>query len=177
MKAVIRNLLIVLFLILLGKLFIIPPKNLHWASDSIRKSKRVDAYVGECRILKIDTLMTGYQFPIEKIWVEKKYRLGRNFIGIVITVTEDEKRIIVDILPDNPFFRKDNFFNEWVIKDSLAHSVGFSNRIIELDCPYQQGDTVIFNIFKWDEEHSNLWKDETMEPIFKIYTICDWENE
>ncbi|EOR99690.1 hypothetical protein C799_03572 [Bacteroides thetaiotaomicron dnLKV9] len=66
MKPIIRNLLIVLLLILLGKLFIIPPKNLYWASTSIRKSKRVNAYVGECRIFKMDTLMTGYEFPIEK---------------------------------------------------------------------------------------------------------------
>lgn len=177
MKAVFRNLFIVLIVILLGKLFIIPPKNLYWASSSIRKSKRVNAYVGECRILKIDTLMLGYEFPIEKIWVEKLYSLGRNCIGIVITVTENEKRIIFDIFPDNPFFTKDNFYDEWVVKDSLTHSIGFSNRIIELDCHYQQGDTAIFNIFKWDKEHSNLWKDETMEPIFKIYTICDWDSK
>ncbi len=177
-----RVFLIVLLILLLGKLFIIPPKNLYWASESIEKSKRVDAYVGECRIFKIDTLMSGYKFPIQKIWVEKYYSLGRNAIGIVITVTEDTKRIIVDIIPDNTFFKHDNFFKEWVIKDSLTHSIGHSKRgsadpIIDLDCYYQQGDTAIFNIFKRDKELSNLRKDETMEPIFKIYTICDWENK
>lgn len=177
MKSVIRNLFIVLLIILLGKLFIIPPKNLYWASESIRKSKRVNAYVGECRIFKIDTLMVGYDFPIEKIWVERYYRLGRNRIGIVITLTENEKRIIVDIIPDNSFFRKDNFIKEWIIKDSLTHGIGFSNKIIDLDCPYQHGDTAIFNVFKLDKEHSNLWRDETMEPIFKIYTVCDWDNK
>lgn len=121
--------------------------------------------------------MVGYDFPIEKIWVERYYRLGRNRIGIVITLTENEKRIIVDIIPDNSFFRKDNFIKEWIIKDSLTHGIGFSNKIIDLDCPYQHGDTAIFNVFKLDKEHSNLWRDETMEPIFKIYTVCDWDNK
>ena len=176
MKPVIRNLLIVLLIILLGKLFIIPSKNLYWASESVRKSKRVNAYVGECRIFKIDTLMADYDFPIEKIWVEKYHSLGRNCIGIVVTVTENEKRIIVDIIPDNSSFRKDNFIKEWTIKDSLTHGIGFSNKIIDLDCPYQHGDTAVFNVFKLDKEHSNLWRDETMELVFKIYTICDWDS-
>lgn len=178
-----RVFLIVLLILLLGKLFIIPPKNLYWASKSIEKSKRVDAYVGECRIFKIDTLMSGYKFPIQKIWVEKFYRLGRNCIGIVTTVTEDTKRIIVDIITGDPFFNHDSFDKEWwVIKDSLTHSIGHSKRgysdpIIELDCHYHQGDTAIFKIFKLGKEDSNVWKDKTMEPIFKIYIICDWENK
>lgn len=177
MKPVVRNLLIVLLLILLGKLFIIPPKNLYWASTSIRKSKRVNAYVGECRIFKIDTLMTGYEFPIEKIWVEKYYSLGRNIIGIVITVTEDSKRIIFDIIPKHPFFRKDNFSEEWVIKDSLTHSIGLSNGIFDIDCHYQRGDTAIFNVFTLLKDSSNIWRDESMEHLFKVYTICDWDNK
>lgn len=177
MKAVLKNVFILLLIILLGKLFIIPPKNLYWASKSIQKSKRVNAYVGECRILKIDTLISGYDFPIEKIWVEKLYNLGRNALGIVVTITQKEKRIIVDIIPKHSFFRKDNFSDEWVIKDSLAHSIGLSNNRIDLDCPYQQGDTAIFNVFKLDKKDSNLWRDETMDMIFKIYTICDWTDE
>lgn len=177
MKPVIRNLLIVFLLILLGKLFIIPPKNLYWASESIQKSKRVNAYVGECKIFRIDTLMVGYEFPIEKIWVEKYYNLGRNIIGIVIPVTKDSKRIIFDIIPNHPFFRKGNFSEEWVIKDSLTHRIGCSNDISEQDCYYQRGDTAIFNVFRLIKDSSNIWRDESMEHLFKVYTICDWDNK
>ena len=177
MKPVIRNLFKVLLVILLGKLFIIPLHNLYWPSESIRDSKRVGAYVGECKIFRIDTIATGYEFPIEKIWVEKIYSLGRNRLGMVETVVENKNRIIIDITKNHPFFRKYNFSDEWVIKDSLTGWVGTSCDIIIMDCHYQRGDTAIFNVFKLDEKHSNVWRNETMEHLFKIYTLCDWEKE
>lgn len=184
LKTQLISLLIVLLLFLLGKLFIIPPKNLCWASENVKQSKRVNAYVGECRIFKVDTLMPGYKFPVEKIWVEKLYRLGRNCIGIVTYVTIDKKRIIVDIIPDDPFFNHDSFSKDkWVIKDSLTHGIGHSSSrsgsdpVIDLDYHYQQGDTAIFKIFKLDKKESNVWRDETMDLMFKIYTVCDWEEK
>ena len=179
LKTQLISLLIVLLLFLLGKLFIIPPKSLYLTSESIEESKRINAYVGECRIFKVDTLMAGYEFPIERIWVEKYHSLGRNCIGIVTTtVTEDSKRIVIDIIPDSPFSYHDSFEKEWwAIKDSLTGSVGLSKPNVDLDCHYQQGDTAIFKIFKLDKKESNVWRDETMDLMFKIYTVCDWKEK
>ena len=184
LKTQLISLLIVLLLFLLGKLFIIPPKSLYLTSESIEESKRINAYVGECRIFKVDTLMAGYEFPIERIWVEKYHSLGRNCIGIVTTtVTEDSKRIVIDIIPDDPFFNHDSFSkDQWVIKDSLTHRIGHDRRgdsdpVIDIDCHYHQGDTAIFKIFKLDKKESNVWRDETMDLMFKIYTVCDWKEK
>lgn len=173
MKAAIKNILILFAVILLWKLYFIPPKNLYTPSKNIKESKRIKAYIGECHIFKVDTLTLGYKFPIDKIWIEKVWSLGRNKIGIVIPIVEDTKIIRFDINSEDPFFKMYYFSENWVIKDSLTHSINSSFQVPSIKCYYNQGDTAIFKVFRLNSDSSNVWRDHTMELLFKIYTVCD----
>lgn len=175
MKVAIKNILILVAIILLWKLFFIPPKNLYNPSKDIKESKRVKAYVGECHIFKVDTLALGYKFPIDKVWAEKLWSLGRNRIGIVVPVTENNIKLRFNINSEDSFFKKYNFISTWIIKDSLAGEVGLSKSLATQKCFYNGGDTAIFKIFKLNSDSSILYqKERDMELIFKIYAVCNW---
>ncbi|MDL2291823.1 hypothetical protein LJB80_01575 [Bacteroides sp. OttesenSCG-928-F21] len=146
-------------------------------SKSIKQSKKVKAFIGECRIENIDTIIPGYEFPVERVWVEKSWKLGRNRLGMVCPVTLKSKRIIFDIYPDNSFFRHDNFTDEWVVKDSLTGSVGHSEGVMEIDFRYNPGDTIILKVYKLKEWNASIWREECLIPIYKFEAICDWGED
>lgn len=175
MKNTIKNVLIISAVILLWELFYIPPKNIHTPSKNIRQSKRLNAFVGKCDIIRVDTFLEGYTFPIERIWVEKIWILERNRFGIVIPIVKNTKIFRFDLNTKDPFF-KFNFLTGWIIRDSLAGLAGLSCSLPTGKYRYSAGDTAVFEIQKFKNDDTTYYKKgRDIELVFKIYAVCNWQ--
>ncbi|MDL2212982.1 hypothetical protein LJC29_03340 [Bacteroides sp. OttesenSCG-928-N06] len=160
--------------LILNKFFILPYSTLGFSED-IAKSKKVNAFMYECEVIKIDTFQPGYTFPITTIWVEKPWFFEHNRWGLVVPKPDPNpryERVVFDIVKDDTFFIRKKFSEEWVIRDSLSGRVGFSNAIINLDWHYTKGDTAIFNIYKLQGTYPSIWIKEDLIPIFRFEIIA-----
>lgn len=177
MKKTIKWILIILLSALFLKFFVLFPKNPLRHSQSIEESKKVNAFICECKVGHIKSFETGYTFPVKNVWIEKSWELGRNRWGIILPVVNPNPkyhRIMFDVFSKDSFFSIENYsyFSKWDIIDSLNKSgVGLSGEIIDINYHYNISDTVIFTIYKLNG--STIFNKETRSPLFEFEVICN----
>lgn len=141
---------VILLLCFLGNLFMLPlyPKRKH--SQSIERSKKLNAFISEGKIIAIDTLQDKYEFPnIRSIWVEYYWDYVRNKWGVVVPVVDMERpanSIIFDLTStDGTFYSR--FSSDWVIRENLTYrGHGSYGNKYYLDGNYGKGDTLSFSV-------------------------------
>ncbi|MFR2069646.1 MAG: hypothetical protein ACLS4S_05395 [Bacteroides nordii] len=132
--------------------------------------------MSECRIIKIDTLQNLYQFPnIKSIWIEYSWDEKRNKWGVIQPVAnlKSDKAIIFDFISTEGTFYS-GFNNCWRIgKDSKeidrSNGGGYSNKRY-LDCNYNKGDTISFEIYRIISRKDEKEKDM---PLYKFTVVCE----
>ena len=173
MKKLSKILFTILLILLLGHLYMPRLYPLGRHSKDIAESKKINAFVSECRIIKIDTLQSSYQFPdIRSIWIEYAWDDKRNKWGIIRPTVNFEwgKAIIFDFIStDDTFYSR--FNNSWRIrKDSNdTGRSGYGNKYY-LNCDHNKGDTIYIEIYRIISRKNE--KEKEM-PLYRFTVACE----
>ena len=90
---ILSSVLSIFLLCLLYKLFVLPD-NTSGRSKSIKQSKAIGAYIDTCRIIATDTIHYKSILPkIEKVWIEKPWKIVQNKWGIVTPMVIEDTGI------------------------------------------------------------------------------------
>ncbi len=103
------------------------PTEISQVSLNIQESKTKKVFLSEYQVIDLDTLKTGFSFPINSVWEEKPWELLNNKDYPAYRIQDStSNRLVLGLNGMETIFTEQNFVKgKWIMwMDSLSNSVG-----------------------------------------------------
>ncbi|MFG5857115.1 hypothetical protein LDB17_02755 [Dysgonomonas sp. Shenzhen-Wh21] len=139
-------------------------------TSSIQDSEKKDVFIKEVDIQNLQTLDSTCTFPIESIWLEKKWHWKRkwHFFKEVSIDNPNSEQIVFLFKNEIESIKLDQYGKDWIILSDSNDAVGHTDNIFFLDLSSTMKQPISFTIYRLKDEYHRVFDRDNNIPIFKF---------
>lgn len=148
------------------------PTEISQVSLNIQEAKTKRVFLSEYQVIDLETLKTGFSFPINSVWEEKPWILINDKTGCSFRIQDStSNRLVIGLNNVDTIFTEQNFIKgKWIMwMDSLDNSIGSIRGMINFSLVRPLKDGSHFTLYL-KKNPTNFTTD--LVPIFRFRICC-----
>ena len=144
------------------------PTEISQVSLNIQEAKKKKVYLSEYQVIDLDTILTGYSFPINSVWEERPWILLNNNSDCTYQIQDSSSnRLVFGLSSKETIFTEQNFAKgNWIMwMDGSNNSFGSIRGMMNFSLTQPLAPGCLFILYiKKDPMNGTT----DLEPIFRF---------